>query len=90
MDDATSAVDPSVESEILRRLRSARLPSTVVIVAYRPSSIRLADEVIFVDEGRVVAQGQHRDLMADQPGYAALVQAYEDDAAARAKEAGRG
>jgi ABC-type multidrug transport system fused ATPase/permease subunit len=90
MDDATSAVDPSVESEILRRLRSADLPSTIVIVAYRPSSIRLADEVIFVDDGRVVAQGGHAELMAGQPGYAALVQAYEDDAAARAQEAGHG
>lgn len=51
MDDATSAVDPSVEAQILRRLRSAALPSTVVLVAYRPSSIRLADEVVFIDRG---------------------------------------
>lgn len=83
MDDATSAVDPSVEAEILRRLRSAALPSTIVIVAYRPSSIRLADEVVFVDEGRVVAQGTHVDLLESQPGYARLVQAYEHEAAAR-------
>ena len=84
MDDATSAVDPSVEAEILRRLRSVELPSTIVIVAYRPSSIRLADEVIFVDEGRVMAQGAHVDLLETQPGYARLVQAYENEAAARA------
>jgi len=84
MDDATSAVDPSVEAEILRKLRSAELPSTIVIVAYRPFSIRLADSVIFVDDGRVVAQGSHADLLASQPGYAALVQAYENEAAARA------
>lgn len=68
MDDATSAVDPSVEAEILRGLRSAALPSTIVVVAYRPSSIRLADEVIFVDEGRVVAQGTHAELLAPSPG----------------------
>lgn len=84
MDDATSAVDPSVEAEILRRLRSAELPSTIVLVAYRPSSIRLADQVIFVDEGRVVAQGEHSELLTSQPGYARLVQAYENEAAARA------
>jgi len=83
MDDATSAVDPSVEAEILRGLRAAELPSTIVIVAYRPSSIRLADEVIFVDEGRVVAQGDHATLIRTQPGYARLVQAYEHEAAAR-------
>lgn len=86
LDDATSAVDPSVEAQILRRLRSADLPSTVVLVAYRPSSIRLADEVVFVDDGRIVAQGAHEDLMATQPGYARLVRAYEEDAAARRKE----
>jgi ABC-type multidrug transport system fused ATPase/permease subunit len=84
MDDATSAVDPSVEADILRRLRSAELPSTIVLVAYRPSSIRLADEVIFIEEGRVVGQGTHAELLQREPGYARLVQAYEQEAAARA------
>jgi len=83
MDDATSAVDPSIESAILHRLRSSELPSTIVLVAYRPSSIRLADEVVFVDEGRVAAQGPHAVLLASEPGYARLVQAYELEAAAR-------
>lgn len=86
LDDATSAVDPSVEAQILRRLRSADLPSTVVLVAYRPSSIRLADEVVFVEDGRVVAQGTHEELMETEPGYARLVRAYEEDAADRRRE----
>ena len=84
MDDATSAVDPSVEAGILRKLRSSELPSTIVIVAYRPSSIRLADEVVFVAEGRVAAHGSHAELLKTEPGYARLVQAYELEAAARA------
>jgi ABC-type multidrug transport system fused ATPase/permease subunit len=87
LDDATSAVDPSVEAEILRNLRSAALPSTVVVVAYRPASIRLADEVVFVDEKRVVAQGPHDDLLQSTPGYARLVQAYEEDARRMEEEA---
>lgn len=90
LDDATSAVDPSVEAQILRRLRSADLPSTVVLVAYRPSSIRLADEVVFVEAGRVSAQGAHDHLMASQSGYARLVRAYEEDAAERRREKERG
>jgi ABC-type multidrug transport system fused ATPase/permease subunit len=87
LDDATSAVDPSVEAEILRRLKGAALPSTIVVVAYRPASIRLADEVVFVDERRVVAHGKHEALLETTPGYARLVQAYEEDARRLAGEA---
>lgn len=79
LDDATSAVDPSVESEILRGLRRSELPSTVVIVAYRRSSIALADEVVFMEFGRVVAQGTHEQLLATTPGYQRLLTAYEAD-----------
>jgi ABC-type multidrug transport system fused ATPase/permease subunit len=87
LDDATSAVDPSVEAEILRSLKSAALPSTIVVVAYRPASIRLADEVVYVDDKRVIAHGRHDDLLATTPGYARLVQAYEEDARRMAEEA---
>jgi ATP-binding cassette, subfamily B, bacterial len=80
LDDATSAVDPSVESEILRALKGADLPSTIVVVAYRPSSIRLADEVVFVDQKRILAHGTHDELVESEPGYARLVQAYEEEA----------
>jgi len=80
LDDATSAVDPSVEAEILRALKSAELPSTIVVVAYRPSSIRLADEVVYVDQKRILAHGKHDDLIESEPGYARLVKAYEDEA----------
>ena len=80
LDDATSAVDPSVEAEILRALKSAELPSTIVVVAYRPSSIRLADEVVYVDQKRILGHGKHDDLIESEPGYARLVKAYEDEA----------
>ena len=81
LDDATSAVDPSVESRILKRLQKSDLPSTIVLVAYRPSSIRLADEVIYRDDKRIVAHGAHEELVSRFPGYADLVQAYEREAA---------
>lgn len=80
LDDATSAVDPSVEAEILRALKSADLPSTIVVVAYRPSSIRLADEVVFVDKKRILGHGTHDELLVSEPGYARLVKAYEEEA----------
>lgn len=83
LDDATSAVDPSVEARILERLRASEMPSTIVIVAYRTSSIALADEVVFIDEGKIVAHGTHRELSREVPGYARIVEAYADDAEER-------
>jgi ATP-binding cassette, subfamily B, bacterial len=83
LDDATSAVDPSVESEILRGLAEAELPATVVVVAYRQGSIVLADEVVFVHEGVVAARGTHAELVATVPAYRHLVTAYEEEARER-------
>jgi ABC-type multidrug transport system ATPase subunit len=62
------------------------MPSTIVIVAYRTSSIALADEVIFIDSGKIVAHGTHRQLSQDVPGYARIVEAYADDAELRSAE----
>jgi ABC-type multidrug transport system fused ATPase/permease subunit len=76
LDDATSAVDPSIEAEILGALRR-ELSTTLVVVAYRLSTISLADRVIFLSEGRVVASGTHAELIETQPGYGAIIRAYE-------------
>jgi ATP-binding cassette subfamily B protein len=76
LDDATSAVDPAVEARILDALRDADRPSTVVVVAYRQATIALADEVVWLEGGRVLARGSHDQLLAEVPGYAALVRAY--------------
>ncbi|MGY1689631.1 ABC transporter ATP-binding protein [Geodermatophilus sp. SYSU D01105] len=76
LDDATSAVDPAVEARILDALRAADHPSTVVVVAYRQATIALADEVVWLENGRVLARGSHEELLASVPGYAALVRAY--------------
>jgi ABC-type multidrug transport system fused ATPase/permease subunit len=86
LDDATSAVDPSVEIEILKGLRRSELPSTVVIVAYRRSSIALADEVVFIENGEILAHGSHDELMRTTPGYGRLLSAYDEDMAERRRE----
>ena len=75
LDDATSAVDPAVEAAILAGLW--RIDTTVVIVAYRRTSILLADEVIYIEGGQVVARGSHIDLYGRLPNYAALIDAYD-------------
>ncbi|SCL18606.1 ABC-type multidrug transport system, ATPase and permease component [Micromonospora pallida] len=82
LDDATSAVDPRVEAAILAGLRSSATDGTgagtsILVVAYRRATIALADEVIYVEQGRVIARGTHTELLATVPGYADLVTAYE-------------
>jgi ATP-binding cassette subfamily B protein len=79
LDDATSAVDTAIESQILEGLRE--LETTVVIVAYRRSSIVLADEVIFVEDGRVIDRGSHDNLYESWPSYRQLIDAYEQEPA---------
>lgn len=85
LDDATSAVDPRIEQAILRGLRGDGGP-TVLLVAYRMSSVLLADEVVHVEGGRVVDRGTHEQLLARDPGYRELATAYEQETARRAAE----
>jgi ABC-type multidrug transport system fused ATPase/permease subunit len=80
LDDATSAVDPTVEASILNRLRDG-LEATLIVVAYRVSTISLADRVLFLDEGRIAASGSHDSLLRTHPEYGAMVRAYELGAA---------
>jgi ABC-type multidrug transport system fused ATPase/permease subunit len=84
LDDATSAVDPTTEARILASLRAHLTETTTVVVASRPSTIALADEVVYVEDGQVVDHGTHTELLARQPGYEQLVRAYELDRADRA------
>lgn len=75
LDDATSSVDPVVEQRILAGLRDADLPSTVVAVATGLATITTADEVVYLEQGRVVAQGTHEELLVSVPGYRRIVAA---------------
>ncbi len=80
LDDATSAVDATVEARILRGLRD-ELDMTTLIVAHRVSTIALADRVLFMQEGRIVATGTHRELLATNRDYEAMVRAYDQEVA---------
>ncbi|MFI7144632.1 ABC transporter ATP-binding protein [Nonomuraea sp. NPDC050022] len=82
LDDATSSVDPQVEAKILYGLRDAA--SSVVVVAYRMATIALADEIVYLDRGRVVDRGGHEELLERCEGYRNLVTAYEREEAERA------
>jgi len=90
LDDATSAVDPSVEQAILAGLREAggtpdHAPrTTVLVVAYRMATIALADDVVYMENGRVVDHAPHEQLLDRCAGYARLVTAYAREAQERA------
>jgi ATP-binding cassette subfamily B protein len=61
-------------------------PVSILVVAYRRATITLADEVVYLEHGRVVARGTHGELLATVPGYADLVTAYERAEAERERE----
>lgn len=79
LDDTTSALDPATEAKVLANLRAALTSTTVVAVASRPSTIALADDVLFLSEGTVVAHGRHDELMSAVAEYRELIEAFEHD-----------
>jgi len=64
LDDALSAVDTHTEADILRGLRDALKGRTAIIASHRVSAVRDATWIIVLDEGRIVEQGRHADLLA--------------------------
>ena len=88
LDDALSAVDTHTEAEILRSLRDALASRTAVIASHRISAIRDAEWIVVLDEGRVVEEGRHAELLARGGRYWALLRrqqleaSIEDDDAA--------
>ena len=81
LDDALSAVDTHTEERILRSLRELRRGRTVVIVSHRISSVKDADQIVVLDEGRIVERGAHEALLAAGGFYADLYrrQALEEE-----------
>jgi ATP-binding cassette subfamily B protein len=86
LDDATSSVDPVTEAAILGALEGHLPSTTTVVVASRLATIALADRVLYLEEGRLVADGDHDRLLATTPGYARLVRAYERAEASAAED----
>ena len=67
-DDSLSAVDTETEEEILANLKNISVAKTTILVSHRISSAKNADKIIILDEGRIIQQGTHEDLVKE-PGY---------------------
>ncbi len=80
LDDATSAVDPSKESEIRDAMRTVMSGRTTIVIAHRPGTIALADRVVFLDEGTIAAIGRHEELMSSNERYREVLASMEHNA----------
>ena len=69
LDDATSSVDPTKEHEIREALAEVMRNRTTVVIAHRPATIALADRVVLLEGGKVVAEGAHETLLQTEPRY---------------------
>ncbi len=75
LDDATSAVDPTKEHEIRDAMQEVMAKRTTIVIAHRAATISLADRVVVLDEGRIVAEGTHSDLLATNERYREILAA---------------
>lgn len=78
LDDPISSVDAIVEQEIRAALEKVMSGRTTLIIAHRTSTLSLADRVVLMDEGRVVAMGRHEELLATVTRYAEVLAQTEE------------
>ena len=86
LDEATSALDTRSEGVVQAALDKAAVGRTTIVVAHRLSTIRDADNIVVMSQGRIVEQGTHDELLERQAAYAKLVQAQQIAAATKQDE----
>ena len=73
LDDSVSAVDTKTEKTILENLAATRAGKTTILIAHRISTIEKMDKILFIDDGKLAAQGKHEDLYENCPAYRKMV-----------------
>jgi ATP-binding cassette subfamily B protein len=85
LDEATSALDTHTEREIQSALQEVSRNRTTLVIAHRLSTVVDADEILVLDQGRIVERGRHAELLAKNGAYAAMWNRQREAAAAREK-----
>lgn len=79
LDDPLSALDVNTEAKVTAALEEALGETTALIVAHRPSTVALADRVVLLDRGKVVATGTHEELLASSERYRYVISSFEEE-----------
>ncbi len=74
LDDSVSAVDVKTEKAILENLHNTRKGKTTILIAHRITTIEKMDKIIFIDDGKILAVGTHKDLYESCPEYKTMVE----------------
>ena len=69
LDDSLSAVDGNTEANIINSLKTSRVGKTTIIIAHRLSAIKHADQIIVLDDGKIIESGNHETLLAKKGWY---------------------
>lgn len=79
LDDSTSNVDAQTEAQIRKAIDTLLQGRTALIITQRASTCEAADKVVVMEDGRIIAEGKHRDLLESSSGYRRLIESQELD-----------